>query len=78
MSKSGSRIVLNSAGIQEMLKNPGVMGALEEAAGEIAQEAGNAEIETGYYPERARVFVRQSATSQDMDENTLLKAVHFQ
>lgn len=73
-----SRIELNSAGVRELLRSAEILSELESVAKGIADEAGNCEIESGAYPERARVGVRQNATSKDMEENTLLKAVHFQ
>lgn len=78
MANQKCRVELNSAGVRELLKSAEIQAELERLAKGIASEAGNCEIESGAYPERARVGIRQNATSKDMDENTLLKAVHFQ
>ena len=72
------RIELNSAGVQALLKSDEILGELRSVASGIAENAGNCEIEEGYYPERSRISIRQNSTSKDMEENTLLKAVHFQ
>lgn len=70
------KIVLNSTGIREMLKSDGVIAALTAEASTAADRAGNSEVEVGFYPERGRaVYVKQNATSKDMEENTLLKGV---
>ncbi|MDD6666719.1 MAG: hypothetical protein PUE58_01920 [Lachnospiraceae bacterium] len=77
--KLNVKIELNGAGIRELLKSEEIVSELESVANGIAEEAGNCEVETGHnYPERARVSIRQNSTSRDMEENTLLKAVHFQ
>ena len=77
MSNQKCRIELNSAGIQDLLKSAGIVSELQSVAQGIADEAGHCEVESEPYPERGRVSIRQNSTSQDMEENTLLKAVHF-
>jgi hypothetical protein len=72
-----SKLELNREGVKDLLKSSGIRSNLFAVAGGIASEAGNCKIKASSYPERARVGVRQSATSKDLEENTLLKAVHF-
>lgn len=72
-----SRVELNEAGVRALLKSDEIHAELDSIAQGIADEAGNCEIESGFYPERARIEIRQNSTSKDMEENTLLKAVHF-
>lgn len=71
------RIELNRAGVRELLKSSDIEAECLSIAQGIANAAGNCEVEEEQYPERARVSIRQNSTSKDMEENTLLKAVHF-
>jgi hypothetical protein len=77
MSNQKCRIELNSAGVRELLKGAEIESELQSIARGIADEAGHCETESEPYPERGRVSVRQNSTPQDLEENTLLKAVHF-
>lgn len=72
------RIELNRAGVRELLKSSDIEAECLSIAQGIANAAGNCVVEEEQYPERARVSIRQNSTSKDMEENTLLKAVHFQ
>lgn len=71
------KIKLLSAGIQDVLKSQEVQAVLRGQADQIAASAGHSKVEIGTYKKRAKAEVIQSATSADMEENTLLKAVHF-
>lgn len=72
------RIELNRAGIMALLKSEELRAACAEQAQAIANEAGNCSIDEAMLRTRVRVGVRQEMTSKDAEENTLLKAVHFQ
>ena len=72
------RIELNIPGLIQLRKSEGIKAALKQEADAIAGAAGNCTVTEGDFPERARAYVRQKMTEQDMEDNTLLKAVHFQ
>lgn len=72
-------IKLNSAGVRELLKSPAIANrCLQEAQG-IASRAGDGyEVEPRSYPERtgaAVVAVTQEAIQDNLDNNTLLRAI---
>lgn len=71
------KIKLLDAGIQQVLKSTEVQDILMEQANTIAASAGHSKVEIGTYRKRAKAEVIQDATSEDMEQNTLLKAVPF-
>lgn len=66
---------LDRAAIRALLRSQEVVdGALVPAAKTIAQRAAHTDVYVG--KNRANVGVRQDMTSEDMESNSLLKAVH--
>lgn len=74
--KGNVRIRLNRTEIANLMKSGEVVSCLQSEAGAIAQEAGHAEVSTFVGVNRANVSVMQNMTHDDMENNTLLKAVH--
>jgi len=74
-----TKIVLNSAGVRAMLQSPEMQALLSERAYEIAQRAGNGyetDVFVGKTRANASVFAStEDAMKDNMDNNTLLKAV---
>ncbi len=74
-----TKIVLNSAGVREMLKSPEMQAMLSERAQAIAKRAGNGyetDVFVGKNRANASVFASTGkAARDDMKNNTLLKAV---
>ena len=74
------KVVLNSAGIREMLHSPGIESALVQAAKNVQGRAGaNFGVKSFSMPSRS--VVRVSAINKDgmkenVDNNVLLKALH--
>lgn len=71
-------IVLNKREIGNLLKSQEMLEVLKTYARNIADEAGNAEVDTSMLNTRVRAGVVQRATRDDLDHNSLMKAVHFQ
>lgn len=73
------RIVLNSKGIQEMLKSPEIAGAVQDACNKIQAKAGSgyaSNVVTGKRRSVGRVYaVNDEAVSDNYKNNTLLKAL---
>jgi hypothetical protein len=74
------KVVLNSAGIQELLKSDGVTGMIAEAAQKVASNAGDgfeADVRPGKFRAIARIQpVTKEAKNQVYRNNVLLKALH--
>lgn len=68
---------LNGDGVKELLRSQDVMSALSSQAEQIASRAGHAHVETVVFQKRGRARVVQEMTHDDMENNTLLKAVPF-
>lgn len=77
MSNVEVEVKLNSSGIRDLLKSDGIKAVLNEQAKAIASEAGHCKVTQGEFAERAKVCVRQKVSEEDMEQNTLLKAVHM-
>ena len=69
-----TRIELNSAGIKALLRSPEMQNCLDQHASRIAKNA-DGEAETYVAQTRAVAEVRVEMTSENMDDNTLLKAL---
>lgn len=70
------KVKLNSDGIKALLQSSEVIDVLTNEAEGIASRAGNCEVEQKVFKRRARARVIQHMTKDDMENNTLLKAVH--
>ena len=75
------QIKLNSDGIRELLKSAEVMNECRSHAAEMASNLGTDDYEVSEYVGTTRVNVSVRATSQkaiqdNLDNNTMLKAVH--
>lgn len=75
------QIKLNSDGIRELLKSAEVMNECRSHAAEMAANLGADDYEVSEYVGTTRVNVSVKATSQkaiqdNLDNNTMLKAVH--
>lgn len=74
------RIVLNSKGIQELLKSPEITAAVEEVTKTIANNAGSgygSNVQTGKRRAVGRVYTATAKAKRDnYKNNTLLKALH--
>ena len=74
------KVVLNSAGIREMLHSPGIESALVQAGQKVQGKAGaNFGVKAFSMPSRS--VVRVSAINKDgmkenVDNNVLLKSLH--
>lgn len=72
-------IVLNSAGVREMLQSPEMQAMLLERANEIAARAGtgySTDVFVGKTRANASVFANDEETMRDnLKNNTLLKAL---
>lgn len=72
-------IVLNSAGVREMLQSPEMQSLLLERANEIAARAGEGyttDVFVGKTRANASVFANtEEAMRDNMENNTLLKAL---
>lgn len=76
---SDVKVVLNSAGVRELLKSQWIMGICQEQADQMAKKAG-AGYATSAYAGRNRVNVSvfpdsKSAEKKNLKDNTLLKAM---
>lgn len=71
------KVELDGQGIRSLLRSQDVMSELSSQAESIAGRAGNSHVETQVFQNRARARVVQDMTHADMENNTLLKAVHF-
>lgn len=71
-------VELDVQGVKSLLKSSDVMTLLSSQAESIAERAGNSHVETQVFQNRARARVVQDMTHADMENNTLLKAVHFE
>ena len=69
-----TRIELNSEGIKMLLKSTEIQNYLGQHASRIATNA-DGEAETYVAQTRAVAEVRVEMTSENMDDNTLLKAL---
>lgn len=73
------KIVLNNAGIRELMKSKEIVATEEQIAGQIASRAGNGySVGTRSYPERTGVAVfpeTKEAIHDNIKNNTLLKAL---
>ena len=76
---SNIKVVLNIPGLCELRTSDMVKQAVDDAARAVAARAGNSELNDPHYSagRQARyiVSVRQNMTSDDMEGNTLLKAM---
>lgn len=74
-------VKLNSAGIRELLRSSDVMKECRKHAGDMAKNLGTDDYEVSEYtgPNRVNVSVKaktQKAIQDNLDNNTMLKAVH--
>ena len=73
------RVVLNSKGIQEMLKSPEVAEMCKQKAASALSRCGDGyEMDSRTYPERRGAVIKAvsyKARKDNADNNTLLKAV---
>jgi hypothetical protein len=73
------RVVLNSKGIQEMLKSPEVAEmCMQKAASALSRCGDGYEMDSRPYPERKGAVIKAvsyRAKKDNLDNNTLLKAV---
>lgn len=74
------KVVLNSKGIQEMLKSPEVADmCMQKAASALSRCGDGYETESRTYPERKGAVIKAvsyKAKQDNLKNNTLLKAVH--
>lgn len=79
MSNKNVQIVLNSAGVRELLKSDAIAAACKEQADAVAARAGDGYIvEQRNYPERTGYAVTaetDEARRDNYNHNTLLKAL---
>lgn len=77
---SDVRIVLNSAGIQELLKSQEIQQAVDEVCQRIADNAGpdyGHNVQIGKRRAVGRVYTAtKNAMKDNYENNTLLKALH--
>ena len=71
------KVALAVPGIRSFLRSQDVLSDPSSQAESIAGRAGNSHVETQVFQNRARARVVQDMTHADMENNTLLKAVHF-
>ncbi len=74
---SNIKFVRNHAGVRELLKSPGIQGALIASAGRIRDRAGS-DYDVYIGANRANVSVRTGSAAAERDNlrnNTLLKAI---
>lgn len=76
MSNSNITVKLYGQGVRELLKSDEVLSELENHAKSIASEAGHSTVETAVFKRRSRARVVQQMDEKDLEDNTLLKAVH--
>ena len=73
------RVVLNSKGMQEMLKSPEVAEmCMQKAASALSRCGDGYEMDSRTYPERKGAVIKAvsyRAKKDNLDNNTLLKAV---
>lgn len=78
---SDVRIVLNSAGIRELLKSPEIQQAIEEVCTTVAANAGDGyghNVQVGKNRTVGRVYTAtKTAKIDNYTNNTLLKALHM-
>jgi hypothetical protein len=76
---SNVKVVLNSKGIQEMLKSPEVADmCMQKAASALSRCGDGYETESRTYPERKGAVIKAvsyTAKQDNLKNNTLLKAV---
>lgn len=72
------KIDLDDKGVREMLEDKGIGYELNRQSWSIADEAGHAYVTKAKpFAGRQNAMVVQKQTEEDMEQNTLLKAVHF-
>lgn len=71
------KIVLNKAAIGELLRSEEMTNAIRPYAESIAGSAPHCRVDKTVLHTRVRVGVVQKMTHDDMENHTLLKAVHF-
>lgn len=70
-----SEIKLIPSGLIEILRSPQIQAVVNQEAEAIAGRANHAEVTQHMTAKRFKATVKQNATSKDMDENNLAKAV---
>lgn len=71
-------VKLHYSEFNRIRKSDAVVGILRSEAEKIADNAGHSTVSNAYFgAKRANVSVRQRQTKEDMENSTLLKAVHF-
>lgn len=70
------KVVLNIAGLREFRNSSEVTALIQEHTERIAKEAGDSKPAIEHGKTRVKGLVKQNMTSEDMENNTLLKAVH--
>ncbi|MCH3961131.1 MAG: hypothetical protein LKE48_03230 [Solobacterium sp.] len=70
------KLKLDIPGIKELRNSAGVTDLIREYTNEIAANAGDAKPIITHARTRVKGIVEQAMTSDDMENNTLLKAVH--
>lgn len=73
-----TKIVLNHDGLDALMKSDEIVGILRSHAEQIAEEAGHCEVDTYYGPHRPNCGVHQHQTHEDRENNTLIKAIHYE
>lgn len=74
---SKTRVVLNKAAIGQLLKSQEMTNAIMPYAESIANSAPHCKVDKTVLRTRVRVGVVQKMTHDDMENHTLLRAVHF-
>lgn len=67
---------LDIAGLRQLRNSEGVTEVITEHTKRIADEAGDSSPIIEHAKTRVKGVVMQTMTSEDMENNTLLKAVH--
>jgi hypothetical protein len=75
---SKTRVVLNKSAIGQLLKSQEMANAITPYAESIASSAPHCRVDKIVLRTRVRVGVVQKMTHDDMENHTLLRAVHFQ
>jgi hypothetical protein len=75
---SDVKIKLNKAEIRDLLQSAEMASAIRPYAEAIASSAPHCSIDEASLNTRVRVGVVQKMTHDDMENHTLLRAVHFQ
>ena len=71
------RVVLNKAAIGQLLKSQEMTNAIMPYAESIANSTPHCKVDKMVLRTRVRVGVVQKMTHDDMENHTLLRAVHF-